>query len=745
MASSAFQTGWQAASSRNADRRERKQALADEQRKNRWTDLHDKLNSIRDNASKLGKLNDPETLTALADVHQQMDDLYHPSHSPGALQRDWEWIKSKITRKQPDVLGLDQPSAVTTTATGPGVSGSDVQVPVAPMSSGGSGLAALTLPASTQTMQMPAAPATRTSTFTPKTAQQRQQAAERDKTRAAARLDIAAGGLTPEQEAQAESRKNLVTVTQARKDFKAMNPDATPAQEAAFMSDVMAKQYGITQRPDYKEFLGPNGESEWLDVTQPIKPGYKAVVPGAARGGGSDFWKTVTAKYGAAPTAAQIEAERQHWMALGARGSETQTVVDAAGNSRSIRVPTFGTGQSMPQGLTLPADATVSGSATLPADWPSDIEPPAAPIRPSADTGAAPTGTPSAGAAPSASPADDGSAAAPASTFTPVNADQQTRLQSLGLDTSNAMIAPPTDAADAQAALADAKRLGILNDVLGVAEYRTDPSKVSSTRGGSRTKFMELVQRINPNYDSTKWEAVQQARKNFTAGGLDAKIMNSLGLSVNHLNKLVTTYDALGNGDYPDVNAVRNTARVHTGYGGVAAVDSAANAVSGEMASTFKGSGAAGTDPEIESWRQQFNANMSPDAFQQSVETMTDLMASRLLGEAQTYVNTYGNLKGFPLLAPKTVKILKTSNTEGAKLMLEVNREAGGKDVPDDQPTTAAKPSAAKPQGGAAGATKTYRFTATDPKTKHQIGTNDDDPNSPNAKYFDVQTGKPVQ
>jgi hypothetical protein len=124
-----------------------------------------------------------------------------------------------------------------------------------------------------------------------------------------------------------------------------------------------------------------------------------------------------------------------------------------------------------------------------------------------------------------------------------------------------------------------------------------------------------------------------------------------------------------------------------------------------------------------------------------------------MVNEAQNYVNTFGSLKGFPLLAPKTAKILRgLPDNAGAKLMLEVNQQAtdaSGIKLPaddDDQPTTAPPPRrSAGSSTGAGGATKTYRHTATDPQSHHQIGTDADDPHSPSAKWFDMTTGKPVQ
>jgi hypothetical protein len=708
----AWQSGFQLAEDAMARRRERKQQLSDEERQLRVSDLYDKGHRLAATIPQLSGDERQKAMGQLTDIEASIHSIYHPDNAaPGALQRDWDFLKGLITRKP-----RPQPGSMigrTTTTPEPGLPAADVRVPVEAVTAPG-----LTLPASTVAMTQPAAPEYQRTTYTPPspaqmTRQQRQQVAARDQARQQAELDVAAAGLSPEQ----QSTQNLAMINRALTGYdeerKAAGlPKATPEEKAEFFNELISKQYGFTQpRPVWKEYQAPDGiTKQWLDASRPdtIPSGWTAVAPGAARGGGSDFWKTVTAKYGQNPNPAQIEAERRRWMALGAHGTETVTTVDAAGNSRAIRVPTFGPGQQMPAGLMPPETTAPGGDLATPQDWaanyqtPPDIEAPLAPARPS--TAGAPAAGPAAGAG--------SAAAAPLRTpmtVTPVTPAAATRLQSVGLTPpSDPVMVAPDNPADAQAALAEADRLGIGRDVRAVAEYRMNPAQVTAARGGQKTKFFELVARVNPAYDMTKWNAVEQARKSFTAGGLDAKNMQSLSLATNHLDKLVNAYSALDNTEFPDANRLRNAARVRTGYGGVAAVDSAANAVSGEMSQVFKNSGA--TDQEIQSWREQFDHNMAPDAFGESVGTMTDLMAGRMVGEAQNYVNTFGSLKGFPLLAPKTVEILSGIDTDGARLMLEVNHQAmvasGIKAPAPGQPTTAPSPaSAAQPQGaGAQGA-----------------------------------------
>jgi hypothetical protein len=144
-----------------AHNRERKEKLADEDRKNKFTDLHDQLHAIQTNAAKLGKLNDPETVAQAAKLYQQMDQLYHPANNPGALQRDWEFIKGVITRKKPAPPTQAPQAPVNTSATPdltlpaePGLG--DASIPPASAVAGPAGLAT---PVTTSAMKPGSAPA----------------------------------------------------------------------------------------------------------------------------------------------------------------------------------------------------------------------------------------------------------------------------------------------------------------------------------------------------------------------------------------------------------------------------------------------------------------------------------------------------------------------------------------------------------------------------------------------------------
>lgn len=266
--------------------------------------------------------------------------------------------------------------------------------------------------------------------------------------------------------------------------------------------------------------------------------------------------------------------------------------------------------------------------------------------------------------------------------------------------------------------------MGFMQEVEAVANYQVPMSLATSARGGQRSKFLQLVLQANPNFREDQYDSVQQTRKSFTAGGGDSRKIQSLGMSIGHLNNLAQAAAALDNGNLPDINKVRNEWRARTGDGRLTRFASGVNAVSGELASTFKG--ASGTDPEIDSWKATMSYDQSPEQMFAGIGNAMNLMASRMTTEADVYRNTFGSLKGFPPLGPETLQILtayanpdgqvfkrmfpnidpvavgalKSMGMEGARSMLAVNTQAlrdSGLSIPSGPPwtTSPSKPATA--------------------------------------------------
>ena len=76
-----------------------------------------------------------------------------------------------------------------------------------------------------------------------------------------ANLDVAAGPLSPTQEANAKAAATLASVQAAAKSFSTLNPDATDEEKQSFLTDLIQKTYGTTVAGNWKIVKGTlNGQ-----------------------------------------------------------------------------------------------------------------------------------------------------------------------------------------------------------------------------------------------------------------------------------------------------------------------------------------------------------------------------------------------------------------------------------------------------------------------------------------------------
>jgi hypothetical protein len=267
----AFTLGWNTASDAIARRRDRKEQLADEERRLKVADLYGKGHELSATIAAL-KPDDPERskmLRSLEGIEADIASVYHPIKNPGVMERDWNFLRDMITRKPRVSVN---PSYSPTTS--PSTTFTPQPETVRLAADGDSPAQAITLPSGT--IEIPGYSYDIRPAPEAMSKQQRQFMAQMDEARKQAQLDVQAGGLTPEQAAQQQSRTNLANITQAMKDFKTMRPNASPQEESEFFTGLIGKSYGVAQKPVYKEFIDPNGVKRWLDVTQPVEPGWTA-------------------------------------------------------------------------------------------------------------------------------------------------------------------------------------------------------------------------------------------------------------------------------------------------------------------------------------------------------------------------------------------------------------------------------------------------------------------------------------
>jgi hypothetical protein len=107
------------------------------------------------------------------------------------------------------------------------------------------------------------------------TPQQRERMARRDQAKSETAQDVAAGGLTPEEEAQAQARGTLAGIEQTLRWAKQLGGYSDEELDS-FKKRLIDASTGIAEKPVWKEYVGPNGERQWLDASRPelIPPGW---------------------------------------------------------------------------------------------------------------------------------------------------------------------------------------------------------------------------------------------------------------------------------------------------------------------------------------------------------------------------------------------------------------------------------------------------------------------------------------
>lgn len=195
------------------------------------------------------------------------------------------------------------------------------------------------------------------------------------------------------------------------------------------------------------------------------------------------------------------------------------------------------------------------------------------------------------------------------------------------------------------------------NVAQGLAEYKLDVSKVASLRGNQRTKIINLAQLINPNFDINTYSQIVQAKKSFAPGGKDYKNVISLNTAVQHLKELNDASKALENGGLRLWNTIANSSLNAIGDPRVTKFNTAANAVEGEMANVFKGTGA--TDQEIKSWREVISSSASPAQLETSINTLLELMKGRLEALTGTWTSILPDAPVPQIINANSMKILQ--------------------------------------------------------------------------------------
>lgn len=170
--------------------------------------------------------------------------------------------------------------------------------------------------------------------------------------------------------------------------------------------------------------------------------------------------------------------------------------------------------------------------------------------------------------------------------------------------------------------------------------------------------LMGRAEMYDPDFDAKEYQVRFNLRRDFTSGKA-ANNIRAINTLVGHLDSLNNAGDELANSENRVWNWIKNRGvGTVTGVPQVQKFLSAATAVENELASVFRGTGAA-TIQEIKEWRKTLNELKTPSEIKVAIQMAVELMGSRMKALEAQYESGIGKPKDFSFLSPQSTKILE--------------------------------------------------------------------------------------
>ncbi len=203
--------------------------------------------------------------------------------------------------------------------------------------------------------------------------------------------------------------------------------------------------------------------------------------------------------------------------------------------------------------------------------------------------------------------------------------------------------------------------------VKSLTDYTMNPANISS-RGNTRATIMAYAHQYDPTFDESQFANRAAIRKDYTSGQT-AKNIISLNTSVNHLSDLAANFKNLPNGDITKFNTIKDWWSANVGKGDVTKVVTDLNAVAGELAKTFKGTGA--TDQEVGAIEKGISVNSSPAQFKAFIEEATNLLGGRIDALNGSYQTAVGKPFERSFINPDTQTKLSNLKSQGYDINIQ--------------------------------------------------------------------------
>jgi hypothetical protein len=218
----------------------------------------------------------------------------------------------------------------------------------------------------------------------------------------------------------------------------------------------------------------------------------------------------------------------------------------------------------------------------------------------------------------------------------------------------------------------DTKLAGLKLSSTGMGDY-TDPEGEEAVAGSMAVYKIPLpsgfamskpywqrvvakILKINPAWDYTKYGARKTLRESFEAKK-DADITRAMNTLVGHLSSIYDNIKDLDNSGFKLWNRIKNLAAKEVPAtnpdvaNALKRFQADATAAPGELASVYKGTGAAATDQEMKEWRKMFDNADSPNQILSGIDEMFKLMFTRLRAHQNKWETGMAMPKDFHFLS----------------------------------------------------------------------------------------------
>lgn len=199
--------------------------------------------------------------------------------------------------------------------------------------------------------------------------------------------------------------------------------------------------------------------------------------------------------------------------------------------------------------------------------------------------------------------------------------------------------------------------------VKAIAEYREPPLSLTF-RNPMNKQIMQDVLRMNPDYDASQFKTRSNVEQHFTSG-VESRQIQSLNVSIQHLDTLEEAGKALQNSDVPAFNRLAQNIAQWSGAPAPVGFDAVKQIVGGEVIKAVVVNGGGVT--ERQEARDAVNRAQSPQQLAEVIRRYKNLLAGQLKGARKKYESGGGRKDFEKFLLPETRKALEGDQSAETK------------------------------------------------------------------------------